>query len=522
MRNLNVRTLLKNNCKNYNYQDCQNHLDECIQRRGTFPSAKIRRPPSCAARSGYRTRPLSEEEYSQLLSGKLTSIDNRLLISSIRDSNGRLKQIPYNSEYNNLNDDTSENGNRKILDLLSFENLDLEWKNMNQDLSNSNSDSDPDSDSKRGDYISTSGGDGGSIPILPKEQTQKQNGSKRLNLSNLSNLPKVSIQDIASYLPISNKLATLRTTKGLQSIVSSTPDIKCLQDSFKNINCSNPDWLATTHCNKYCESLNRGQIEAYFWSLIDLAIHNQNKFRTTIQQHLDPVVQESLVRLYSQYIRELKNKNPLNIRQGKYYKDDISDKNFTAFMTHGPSIVHQILELKENSHVAFENPLHNILYDPIKGMDSGSWKLKQFPTDFFLGAFPEFAKRFNKNDMEDKRLMDLSNPIYDRCEWKFGRDWKIDPNYGSLGYLLPIENPDDLRVGYFIDQKGNQIFTQKGGGELNIPSWPDLSYSNVAWFTPDNEFIIRQLQKFINQKYPSANEQEKFNNFMIMLNDLIG
>lgn len=88
-----IRARLPNNCKRYDYPSCFEHLNICSPRNGR------KRRPSCAARSGYASRPLTADEYQRLTENKLNEIDPNLLISSIRDSKGRLRQTYYDPRY---------------------------------------------------------------------------------------------------------------------------------------------------------------------------------------------------------------------------------------------------------------------------------------------------------------------------------------------------------------------------------------------------------------------------------------
>lgn len=101
--NFNIRKLIPNKCRTYNYQNCYNHLDTCSPRRGTRPSAKIYRPASCAARFGFRSRPLTEPEFQQLQSSGYQpkpEFGFGHLISTVRDpTTGRLRQVNYDPAY---------------------------------------------------------------------------------------------------------------------------------------------------------------------------------------------------------------------------------------------------------------------------------------------------------------------------------------------------------------------------------------------------------------------------------------
>lgn len=98
---MNIRKGLPNKCRTYNYTTCANHPN-CIPRRATRPSAKIYRPASCAARSGFASRPLTESEFLRLQSNgyQPNPAEFGNLISTIRDpTTGRSRQVYYDPRY---------------------------------------------------------------------------------------------------------------------------------------------------------------------------------------------------------------------------------------------------------------------------------------------------------------------------------------------------------------------------------------------------------------------------------------
>lgn len=413
----NVRTFLSNNCRNYDYDTCYDHLDICTPRRSSY--SRSPRRASCAARSGFASRPLTLDEYQRLMKNELKEIHPDSLFTVTRELDPKGKSVRKERSFSFFSDNNNKNNNN-----INDQDQDQDYTNM-RDSTLSNVyviNSNPNSIPLKSKQISLAL----SSPRISLPAFTTQSKPQELNFQNLPSdilkliLPRLTAPEMANLVRGGNREVRDKSKIYLEAIQ------KCSPISYHKLRCYDKKWQNESKCDKYCNSFDQSTYDDYFWQLINLSSNEDTHDKFLMELSLLSLPELLMIRMIY-----------------KYYLSQIE-----RFMDMTVRVILGISNYKETHGVPFNiiskgKPLVKGIIDDINKLQLNNLR----PDESRLirsQAFPEIYYKNNLANTRNVKKLDWFEPYLNIELRKHGYFDKNGPNEYYNHEEPPLGDPFDL------------------------------------------------------------------------------